>query len=481
MANQTLKSINLSQYELILLPGFIQWNSKNLEEEFGIPIRKGPEFASDLPSILGNLDSINLSNELPANKLLGISGRSQYHEMVKTQIDRAKQNIDQNTFYINRGRSDILIGENLPPPIIAEIVNCPNKSDKSILKKVKHYIDSGANIIDIGCVANKPQPERVQQIITLIRANFDILLSIDSMDVKEINYAIEDDIDMILSLDIGNYKQFSDIPKDIPIVILPTNINKGYFPKDPEKRVQNLFNLTEKMQNLGFTKLIGDPLLETPISPGIVPSLTSYFLYKQKTEQTQYKQFKIPMFFGVSNVVELMDVDSVGINGLLATIAIELDIGVLFTVEHSIKLMGGVKELKECVKLSYISKNKKSPPINQGIQIFKAKGKTSQKIPEIDYKSKPIIIDRIDHSYEPDPKGYFKIYVNPYKNKIIVCFYSNSHELLQLIKGESAEALSKKVISLKLTDHLQHLNYLGRELSKAEFCLKTGKPYIQDS
>jgi dihydropteroate synthase-like protein len=227
--------------------------------------------------------------------------------------------------------------------------------------------------------------------------------------------------------------------------------------------------------------LIADPLLETPISPGLVNSLQAYYLYQKKTDTEEYRNLKLPLFFGISNVVELMDIDSVGINGILASIAVELDLGILFTVEHSTKMMGGVKELKECVKLNYLSKQNKSPPINQGIQIFKAKGKTSQDMPDLDEVENPIYVKEKPPSYDPDERGYFKIYVDHYKKEIILRFFSNSHELLKTLIGTSAEALSKKVISLNLTNHSQHLNYLGRELNRAEFCLDTGKPYIQDS
>ena len=53
-----MKSVSLSKYELILLPGFVQWDTAGLEKQFAIEIRKGPEFASDIPMILKNLDKI---------------------------------------------------------------------------------------------------------------------------------------------------------------------------------------------------------------------------------------------------------------------------------------------------------------------------------------------------------------------------------------------------------------------------------------
>ncbi|MHA1466867.1 MAG: dihydropteroate synthase [Promethearchaeota archaeon] len=428
MTRTILKTIPLSKYDLILIPGFVQWDTKSLEKELSVNIRKGPEFASELPTILRNIKNIQLSNKIPANKLYEISGENEYKRIVKEQIEKGKNNLGHHTFYINKKRSDIIIGRGLPPPIIAEIVNCTRKSDKSIIKKAKHFIESGADIIDIGCIANKPNPERVKEIIKVLRKNFKILLSIDSMDKTEILAAVDEDIDMILSLDLGNYDDLLHIPKSIPIVILPTNIKKAQFPKDPETRVNNLFKLTQELQNNGFKKLIADPLLETPIVPGISNSLKTYFLYDERIKEENYRKMELPVFFGVSNVVELMDIDSVGINGLLASIAIELDMGVLFTVEHSTKLMGGVRELKESVKLNYISKYKKSPPINQGIQVFRAKGKTSQDLPILDEK-KAILVNKLNPDYIPDQKGYFKFYVNHYANKIYSLFFSNDHTI----------------------------------------------------
>ncbi|MFX0179129.1 MAG: dihydropteroate synthase-like protein [Candidatus Hodarchaeota archaeon] len=479
MVDKIISEIPISDYEIILLPGFVQWDSTSLERKYSLKVRKGPEFASELPVILENLKSINLSNKIPANKLFEISGEKEYQEIIKEQYEMAKNNISHHTFYINEEKSDLIIGRNLPPPVIAEIVNCTERSDNNILKKVKHYIESGADIIDLGCISNKPNPNRIKEIIDLIRRNFNVLISIDSMEKNEIFAAVDENIDMILSLDVGNYKNCLNLPKDIPIVILPTNVEAAHFPKEPETRVKTLFDLTNKLHNHGFEKLIADPLLETPISPGICNSLETYFLYKKRVAEENYTNYELPMFFGISNVVELMDIDSVGINGLLASIAIELDMGVVFTVEHSTKLMGGVRELKDCIKLNYLAKNKKIPPINLGISIFKAKKKKSQEIPKIDQKEAIIVKER-NIDYNPDKKGYFRIYINHYTKKIYVLFFSNEHKLNQTFIGDDAESLSKKVIQSKLTENIYHLNYLGRELNKAENCLLMGKSYIQD-
>ena len=55
MTRTILKTIPLSKYDLILIPGFAQWDTKSLEKELSVNIRKGPEFASELPTILRNI------------------------------------------------------------------------------------------------------------------------------------------------------------------------------------------------------------------------------------------------------------------------------------------------------------------------------------------------------------------------------------------------------------------------------------------
>jgi len=479
MTRNILNNIDRSKIDIVLLPGFVQWDTLSLEQEFSLAIRKGPEFASSIPAVINNLGKLNLSNKIAANKLIESSGEEFYNKLVRNQYEIASEQLGNHTFFMNEKKPELMIGRNLPPPIIAEIVNCTEKDDNSILRKANHYLRSGADIIDIGCVSNKPNPQRVREIVKLLRHDFDVLLSIDSMNTDEILAAVDEGIDLILSIDLGNYNNFTDIPKNLPIVILPTKINEGYFPKEPDIRVKNLLELTRKLKNLGFQKLIADPLLETPISPGICRSLETYMLYKKTVALDENQDLELPMFFGISNVVELMDIDSVGINGLLASIAIELDMGILFTVEHSTKMMGGVAELKQCTKLNYISKFRKTPPINQGIQIFKAKGKVSQEIPEFDDRV-ATVVNSFNSSYEPDPSGYFKIHINHYAGKIYIFHFSNKDELKNILIGKSAEGISKKVIELKLTEILSHINYLGRELAKAENCLLTGAPYIQD-
>ena len=107
---------------------------------------------------------------------------------------------------------------------------------------------------------------------------------------------------------------------------------------------------------------------------------------------------------------------------------------------------------------------------------------------------------------ELDPKGYFLIKVEPLKNELIVEHYLNnidnkgraidpesgkpigcktksSNQTSNIFRGKSA-----KEVGIQISEghchfpisRLDHAIYIGRELQRAEQCLKTGEEYIQD-
>lgn len=107
--------------------------------------------------------------------------------------------------------------------------------------------------------------------------------------------------------------------------------------------------------------------------------------------------------------------------------------------------------------------------------IFTGKTVKIKKIEEIEAKAVP--------KWMPDPKGFFVVSVNPYRNKIIVEYFQNN-KLTKKIIGDSAEELCKTIARLDLIGDfeqtLQHSMYLARELQKAETALKNRLDYNQD-
>jgi len=86
---------------------------------------------------------------------------------------------------------------------------------------------------------------------------------------------------------------------------------------------------------------------------------------------------------------------------------------------------------------------------------------------------------------EKDPKrvrldkaGYFVIV--PKADAIIVEHYSNSNQLLHILKGEDARNIYWTIMENQWVTELSHAAYLGKELAKAEMSIKLGFKYVQD-
>lgn len=73
--------------------------------------------------------------------------------------------------------------------------------------------------------------------------------------------------------------------------------------------------------------------------------------------------------------------------------------------------------------------------------------------------------------------------------EVIGCGSGNKKVLLPLrvFRGRTAKEVSVEILESQgvgvpcaYCSHLEHANYLGRELQKAEFCMTTGEAYVQD-
>jgi len=107
---------------------------------------------------------------------------------------------------------------------------------------------------------------------------------------------------------------------------------------------------------------------------------------------------------------------------------------------------------------------------------------------------------------ELDPKGYFLIKVEPLTNELILEHYLNNidnegraidpksgepigcktkspNQPSNIFKGKSAKDIGIQISEGHgpfLISRLDHAIYIGRELQRAEQCLKNGREYIQD-
>jgi len=499
---------NLNEIEKIIVPGLMKKPTTEISETLKIPCFKGPVQGADLDMILDLDETIELSQIKPADRLIEDAKRNlvfKFIEDFEKDEEKIAELLKKPDNILIR---DLPVGEDFPIRILCEIANAPLLSKKELIFKAKYFLDNGADMIDIGMVAGEDMSHLIPDLIKTLRTVVgNKPLSIDSLNPKEINVAIDNGIDLVLSLDLGNYEEIllKLIEKDIPAVLLPTNFKENKVPIGVEDRLIAIEELMEKCEGIA---ILGDLILDPVNSKSIVDSIIAAKRFKDKHPN--------PLFFGVGNVTELMDVDSTGVNSLITGIAMELKASVLFTPDESGKTWNSVYELAISSKMMFLSKNRGTIPKNLGLDLitFKDKKKLNfdktieyeiinneinnnkkgnddrnnnktKKIIEHDGEklNVPVYSAEKNPKFRKDPLGSFKIRVEHGtrydKSKIVVTHYVKTIPNL-IIEGTSAKKIFNELIERGLVSKLDHGAYLGAELNKAEIAILFSKDYIQD-
>jgi tetrahydromethanopterin S-methyltransferase subunit A len=80
----------------------------------------------------------------------------------------------------------------------------------------------------------------------------------------------------------------------------------------------------------------------------------------------------------------------------------------------------------------------------------------------------------------PDPAGFFVVYPDARRGRLVVEHYTVAAVLDCIIEGTGPAAIASEAIERGLLTRLDHAAYLGRELALADRSLKTGERYVQD-
>jgi dihydropteroate synthase-like protein len=210
--------------------------------------------------------------------------------------------------------------------------------------------------------------------------------------------------------------------------------------------------------------------------------LESFIAFKQFAARNP----EVPLFVGVSNVTELIDADSVGVNALLARLSSEVNASILLATEKSCKAKGTVAEEVAAAKMMFLAKKRSSVPKDLGIDLLILKDKRSHEEPYDKKLEVGAKVVKASETLEPatlDSEGMFKIAIDRV-DKVMVAVYYDSVEMakpVNVIKGKTADSVFAKIVEMCLVSRLDHAAYLGSELAKAEIALRTGKEYVQDS
>ena len=192
----------------------------------------------------------------------------------------------------------------------------------------------------------------------------------------------------------------------------------------------------------------------------------------------------MPLFVGVSNVTELIDADSVGVNALLARLSSEVGASIMLATEKSDKAKGTVGEEVVAAKMMFLAKKRSSVPKDLGLDLLLLKDKRNREelYDKAFEKNMQVIAAEKPDLTELDAMDSFTIVLDRIGTDIVALHYASAklEKPDKIIKGKTADAVYAKIIELRLVSREDHVAYLGSELAKAEIALRTGKEYIQD-
>ncbi|UCF45258.1 MAG: dihydropteroate synthase-like protein [Candidatus Bathyarchaeota archaeon] len=470
---KALENLKGHDFDVILIPGLTRGIASVIADTTGIPTFKGPRYAADLPTVLNALGQVKLSTVSPACDIL----REELQRKALQELEVVEK--DRDALLKKKGNMlirELAIGKDFPMRVMAEIVDAPLMSNSEIQRLAKDYVKVGAEIIDVGMVAGETKPSDAKRAVKAVKSVVNVPVSIDSLDPNEIREAVSAGADIILSADAGNINKIAPFASDTAVVVIPTNQREGYFPKKAEERVSFLEDLIEKAKKLGITKLIGDLILDPS---NVVESLIAFGEFANRNPN-------VPLFVGVSNVTELIDADSIGVNALLARLSSEVGASIMLATEKSSKAKGSVREEVIASKMMFLAKKRGSVPKDLGLDLLVLKDKRVREEPydkEVEANSQVITATE---KFEPailDTAGVFRITLDRNEGTIVALHFATlqADKPSNIVKGRTAERVYTEIVERGLVTRLDHASYLGSELAKAEIALKTGKEYIQDN
>ena len=476
-AADALKALGVRDYDLILMPGAVQGDVTPVEAGTNIPTFKGSPHAADIPLVLDLLGEVELSKTTAASELI----RDAMIRKVMAEIGEVDGNwrevVKKHGGLVIGGEGyEIPVGRAFPMRVIAEIVNAPMLDTDSIRRRACYYEAEGADIIDIGMLAGRQMPQKIEGIVNAVRTAVTMPISIDTLEPSEIEAGVEAGVDLVLSVDSGNMDEAAPIVSEVPVVILPSNMREGILPRRAEERVAALRDNIERARSLGLEKVIADPVLEPALQPGLMESLRAYQLFRQLDGET-------PMLFGLGNVTELIDVDSTGVNGLLTALACEVGADLLFVPEFSSKAKGSVRETATASKMMFLARRRETVPKDLGIDLLVLKEKRWREEPYD--RGIENIVEVIeaegDAEFKSDRAGWFKIEVDRERGLMAAIHFPYRDKKPDIaVRGRCAREVYQTIIRMGLVSKLDHAAYLGKELEKAEMAILLGRSYVQD-
>ena len=419
------------RYDAVVVSGMCTVSFETVERDTGVPVYRGPRHAADLAWVLPLVGNIPLSPTVPAEDFLRAGQAKDAAEKIAAAEAAAEPEC------VIRG---VKIGGNSRMKVLAEIMDAHRRED--IREIAEWFFADGADIVDLG-FGFDATPEDVKRVFHKLE-DLDGPLAIDSQDPALVKAALFR-ADMVLSL---QEKNIPAVGKDVAEAGAAAVVVPG---------TKTLKSNIARARRAGISCIVADPLLQ-PAGSGLVASLAGF------------KDYGCPLFFGAGNVAELLDADSIGINALLAGMAMEAGAAIIFSSEHSDKTRGSIREMRRATEMMVLARDRPYAK-DLGIDLLVVKEKRRRREPPLEYE-RAVAAERIPDEIAYDPKGNFRIGI---EDGLIVAVIHG-----KAIKGERWQDVLHTLIAREDVSLLDHAGYLGRELYKAELAIRYGRSFEQD-
>ena len=319
--------------------------------------------------------------------------------------------------------------------ILAEINHVPRLPREVLIKQAEAFVRDGADVIDLGCDPGTPW-DGIGEAVKALR-DLGVRVSIDSFDPSEVSLAVAAGAALVLSVNATNRAPAVDW--GVEVVAIPDQ------PGSLEGLDQTIRFLDSRRVRFRI-----DPILE-PIGFGFATSLGRYLEVRRR-----YPEAAIMM--GTGNLTELTDVDSAGVNTLLAGICQELAVHSVLTTAVINWARSSVRELDLARRLVHHAVVHRTLPKHIDPRLVMLR----------DVKVEPFGLENLAELQRRIRDPNWRIFA---ENGLIYAL--NHHAFLS-----SSDPF--ELFELMQVDDPAHAFYVGYELMKARTALTLGKTYRQD-
>ena len=328
--------------------------------------------------------------------------------------------------------------------ILAEINHAPRLTAAALLDLARRHKADGADLIDLGCDPGLTWGQIGAATRTLLGEGMRV--SVDSFDVTEVETALDAGAELVLSVNGSNAGWAVATQPRFPhaeFVAIPD------VPAEMHGLESTIATLAD-----GGVKFRIDPILE-PIGFGFAASLGRYLEVRRRWPAAR-------MMMGVGNLTELTDVDSSGINVLLAGFCQEQRIGSVLTTEVINWARSSVREFDLARRLVHYAVTHGVPP------------------KRIDPRLVVLRDTKLYESGEDELRRLAATVAD--RNYRLFAERGELHALnAQLhVRGTDPFSLFEAIVSRDAKIDPSHAFYLGYEMAKAVTALTLSKNYTQD-